>query len=314
MENIAENSINPEMDEFKSGYVSIIGEPNVGKSTLFNSLMRMKLAIVTSKPQTTRNRITGILTTDDYQVIFIDTPGILEPKYKLQEHMVKAAFSSASDADLILYMIDVTRFDMDSPRGKSSEKQVFENICEIGTKVFLLINKIDRVDRSMILPLIDTYKEKFDFEEIVPISALQGDGVMELFELVVEHLPKGPIYYPPEQISESNERFFVSELIREKVFLKTQQEIPYSSCVLVEQFLEREKGKDYISATVFVERDSQKGILIGKNGRAIKSIGQEARKDIEKFIGKPIYLELHVAVKKNWSDNEFNLRELGYSE
>ena len=306
MNDITKNSILPEVDNFKSGYVSIIGNPNVGKSTLLNSLMGMKLAIVTPKPQTTRNRITGILTTDNYQIIFIDTPGVLEPKYKLQERMVKTAFLATDDADLILYMLDATNVDTEL------EKRILVHLSESNAKTFLLINKIDLVDKRSLLPLIDMYKDKFDFEEIHPISALQGDGLSELIGLIVQYLPQGPIYYPPDQVSESNERFFVAEIIREKVFLRTKQEIPYASSVLIEQFKERDKGKTYIQATIFVERDSQKGILIGKRGRSIKTIGQDARREIEEFIGNPVYLDLRVAVKENWSDNERELKELGY--
>jgi len=268
--------------------------------------MGMKLAIVTPKPQTTRNRITGILTTDNYQIIFIDTPGVLEPKYKLQERMVKTAFLATDDADLILYMLDATNVDTEL------EKRILVHLSESNAKTFLLINKIDLVDKRSLLPLIDMYKDKFDFEEIHPISALQGDGLSELIGLIVQYLPQGPIYYPPDQVSESNERFFVAEIIREKVFLRTKQEIPYASSVLIEQFKERDKGKTYIQATIFVERDSQKGILIGKRGRSIKTIGQDARREIEEFIGNPVYLDLRVAVKENWSDNERELKELGY--
>ena len=304
MDNITENFI--QSDEFKSGYVSIIGEPNVGKSTLLNSLMGTKLAIVTPKPQTTRNRITGILTTDDYQIIFIDTPGVLDPKYKLQEQMVKTAFSAADDADLILYMLDMTDVKTEL------EKRILNLMSESNAKAFLLMNKIDLIDKRSLLPLIEMYKDKFDFEAILPISALHGDGLPELVNLIVQHLPPGPIYYPPDQLSELNERFFVAEIIREKVFLKTRQEIPYASSVLVEQFKERDKGKTYIQATIFVERNSQKGILIGKRGRAIKAIGGDARREIEEFIGSPVYLDLRVAVKENWSDNARKLKELGY--
>lgn len=310
--NLRENFIQPKTDEFQSGYVSIIGEPNVGKSTLLNSLIGTKLAIVTPKPQTTRNRITGILTTDNYQIIFIDTPGVLDPKYKLQEYMAETAFSATESVDLVLYMLDVTNIAPEDATSSRLEKRIFSHIGESNTKAFLLINKIDLVDKQLLLPLIDDYKDKFDFEEIIPISALQGDGVSELTELIVQYLPSGPIYYPPDQLSESNQRFFVAEIIREKIYLKTRQEIPYASSVLVEQFKERDKGKTYISATIFVERDSQKGILIGKRGRSIKSIGQDARKEIEEFIGEPAYLDLRVAVKENWSDNERKLNELGY--
>ncbi|HIE25815.1 TPA: GTPase Era [Candidatus Poribacteria bacterium] len=292
-------------EKFRSGYVTIIGEPNVGKSTLLNAILGEKLAIVTPKPQTTRNRITGILTTDNYQIIFLDTPGILRPKYRLQEHLIKAAFAAADDADVILYMIDVKNL-------PPPEFGILERIKKSGGTLILVINKIDLIPKTTLLPLISSYSQKFDFQEIIPISATQGDGVSDLLDLIVKYIPYGPAYYPEDQLSDLPERFFVAETIREKVFLKTKQEIPYASCVLVDEFKERERGKIYIHATIYVERNSQKGIIIGKGGRTLKEIGQLAREEIETLLQAPVFLNIRVKVKENWRKNERDLKELGY--
>ena len=295
-------------ENFRSGYVGIIGEPNVGKSTLLNAMLGEKLAIVTPKPQTTRNRITGILTTEDYQIIFLDTPGILKPKYRLQEHLVKAAFAAADDADIILYMIDVKNLPPEE-----AESKILEQIKKSGGTLILVMNKIDLIPKAILLPLTSSYSHKFDFEEIIPISAIQGDGISDLLDVIVKYLPYGPAYYPEDQMSNLPERFFVAEMIREKVFLKTRQEIPYASCVLVQEFKEREKGKMYIRAVIYVERNSQKGIIIGKRGKSLKEIGQLAREEIENFLQAPVFLDLWVSVKEGWRRNERDLKELGYS-
>lgn len=292
---------------FCSGYVSIIGVPNVGKSTLLNVLFGEKLAIVTPKPQTTRNRIAGILTTEDYQIIFLDTPGILNPKYPLQEKMVKAAFSAIESADLILLVIDVSNIS-----AEETEAKILGRIQPADKKIILVMNKIDLIPKPTLLPLIESYGQEFDFEEVVPISATLGDGIADLMAIIVKNLPEGPAYYTEDEISDMPERFFVAEAIREKVFLITQQEIPYSSSVLVEEFKEREEGKTYIRAVIYVERNSQKGILIGKGGRTLKKLGRLAREDIEKFLQRPVYLDLWVSVKEGWRKKERDLEELGY--
>ncbi|RKY01014.1 GTPase Era [Candidatus Poribacteria bacterium] len=292
----------------KSGYVSIVGEPNVGKSTLLNMLLGEKLAIVTPKPQTTRNRITGILTTDEYQIIFLDTPGMLKPRYKLQEYMVEMVKNAIADADLILYMIDVSHL----PR-EDIEKEILDMIKSSGKKAVLVMNKIDLISKPMLLPLMAAYKDKFDFADIVPISALKNDGLDILVKVIVEHLPEGPMLFPPDQISDLPVRFFVGELIREKVFLLTRQEIPYASSVMVEEFKERESGVIYIRATIFVEKDSQKKIIIGKGGNMLKKIGTMAREELEASFGKPVYLELWVKVREKWRQNPKDLKELGYA-
>lgn len=292
--------------QFKSGYVSIIGEPNVGKSTLLNAMLGEKLAIVTPKPQTTRNQIRGIVTSDDYQIIFLDTPGILRPKYQLHNWMVKAAYAAIQDADLILYLIDVTRT---SPQ---IEEEILNAIHQVNQKTILVINKIDRIAKLNLLPVIDNYSQKFSFVESVPISALNQDGIEQLKDLILGYLPSGPQYFPPDQISDLPQRFFIAETIREQIFLQTKQEVPYSTSVVVEEFVERNKKKWYIRAVVYVERPSQRGVLIGKQGQMIKRIGQLARTDIERFLAQSVFLELHVLVKPDWRKDLRKMQDLGY--
>ena len=294
-------------ENFKSGYVSIIGEPNVGKSTFLNAAMGEKIAIVTPKPQTTRNQVRGVVTTDTYQIIFLDTPGILDPKYRLHDWMVKTAYAAAEDADLILYLVDVNQ------RKTQIELQILERISKIGLRTILVINKIDLIPKDSLLPLIQKYSQKFPFIEIMPISAKLSEGILELRELVVGYLPLGPQYFPEDQISDLPERFFVAETIREKIFLETSKEIPYSTSVVIEQFKERENGKIFISAIVYVERKSQRGILVGKRGEMIKHIGQLARVEIEEFVNSPVFLELRVLVKKDWRRSDRKLKDLGYT-
>lgn len=296
-----------EKDKFHSGFVAIIGKPNVGKSTLMNALLGEKLSIVTPKAQTTRNRITGILTGENYQVIFIDTPGIFEPTYKLQKYMVQNAIKSASESDVILFMVEAS----DQP--DDFRKDIYEKLSDTKKKIILAINKVDRVkDKGELLPLIDEYHSKFGFDEIIPISALNGDGVIELRNIIIESLPEGGIYYPPDEISDLPERFFVAEIIREKIFLKTQQEIPYSTTVQTDEVKRREDGKIYVRATIYVEKKSQKGIIIGEKGKMLKDIGQNARKDLEDWFGLPVYLDLWVSVKQDWRDKDSYLKEFGY--
>ena len=294
-------------DKFKSGYVSITGEPNVGKSTLLNAMMGEKLAIVTPKPQTTRNRITGIVTTDEYQIMFLDTPGVLKPKYRLQNQMVKAAYNAVRDADVILYMIDASKLTV------QVEGQILDAIKKTGQAAILLLNKTDLIRKPVLLPITAKYKEKFPFVEIIPISAKTGDGVSQLRNVLVKYLPEGPAYFPEDQISDLPERFFVAETIREKIFLKTQQEIPYASSVVVEEFKERPNGIIYINAMIYVERPSQKRIVIGAGGRMIKSIGQLARAEIEHFLNVPVFLDLYVSIKQDWRRDERKLKDMGYS-
>ena len=298
----------PNQESFRSGYVSIIGEPNVGKSTLLNRLMGKKLAIVTPKPQTTRNRIMGIVTTEDYQLIFLDTPGIVAPKYLLHDAMVKAAYRAIKDADLIIYMVDGSRLP------PTLETQILERVRETESKkVFLVINKIDLLGASTLLPIIAEYSDKFPFVEIVPISARKSGDVLRLRDLIVSHLPTGPHYFPEDQISDLPERFFVAETVREKVFLNTKQEIPYASGVTVEEFKHRSNGKVYIRAIIYTERLSQKRILIGDRGGMIKQIGRLAREEIEQFLNASVFLELQVHVKGDWRRDARKMKDMGYA-
>jgi len=294
-------------ENFKSGYVSILGEPNVGKSTFLNAVMGEKIAIVTPKPQTTRNQVRGVVTTDTYQIIFLDTPGILDPKYRLHDWMVKTAYAAAEDADLVLYFIDVNQ------RRNQIELKILERISKLGLKTILVINKIDLIPKDSLLPIIQEYSQKFPFLEIIPISAKLSEGISELRKLVVNYLPLGPQYFPEDQISDLPERFFVAETVREKIFLETSKEIPYSASVIIEQFKVRKNGNIFISAIVYVERKSQRGILIGKQGEMIKRIGRLARVEIEEFLNSSVFLELRVLVKEGWRRSDRKLKDLGYT-
>lgn len=296
-------SISP---NFKAGYVALIGRPNVGKSTLMNALLGQKLSIVTPKPQTTRHRVLGILSGNEYQVIFLDTPGLLIPRYKLQETMVKAARNAIEEADVLLFMIE--------PEDKISQanRSILSELTQTKKPVILAINKIDIMEKDKLLPIIEYYSKKFDLASIIPISAIKADGLDTLKQILIENLSEGFPFYPLETITDQPERFFVAEIIREKIFQKYGEEIPYSTTVTIEEFKEREKGKDYVRAMIYVERDSQKGIIIGKQGAALKRVGQIAREDIEVFLGRSVYLELFVKVKEKWRQNEKVLKDLGY--
>ncbi|MGB3478237.1 MAG: GTPase Era [bacterium] len=287
----------------KSGYISIIGKPNVGKSTLLNRLLKIKLSIVTAKPQTTRKRILGILTEGEYQCYFLDTPGLIEPAYELQEQMVKQIKKALADADIIIWVINPWFKQEDYPKVflKAFKKK----------PVLCVINKIDLVPKNELLPVIDAVKG-LPVKAIIPLSALRGDGLEACKKNIFKYLPEAPFFYPEEELSDRPERFFVAELIREKVFALFGKEIPYSTCVLIDEFKEREKGKDFIRAIIYVERKSQKGIIIGKNGEALKKVGEQARKAIEEFLGRGIYLELWVKLKEKWRKDKKFLKELGY--
>lgn len=296
---------------FRCGYVAIIGEPNVGKSTLMNGLIGQKLSIVTPKPQTTRHKVLGILSADNYQVIFLDTPGIIEPKYMLHKAMMAAASSALGDADVVLFMVDATHSKLDTD---VTHDEAFLKLKGLRKPVFLVINKADAVQKMEILPMIDFYSRAYAFTEIFPLSALKRDGTSELLKAVVDGLPLHPPFFPLDAVSEHSERFFVGEIIREKIFEKYQQEIPYATTVNIAEFKEREGGKSFISADIYVERESQKGILIGKHGDTLKQIGMWARKDIEAFLQHPVFLELHVKVRKDWREDDRALSEFGYGE
>ncbi len=291
--------------EFHSGYVSIVGRPNVGKSTLLNSLLGQKIAIVTQKPQTTRNRIVGIKNLPDSQIIFIDTPGIHRPRHKLGEIMVKTALEAFREVDIILFMVD--------PRQISSvDRFIIELLKRVQSPVFLLLNKIDIVKKSDLLPLIDNLKEIYPFKEIIPISALTKDGIEILLKKIYDYLPRGPQYYPDEIMTDQLERFMVSEIIREKITDMTDEEVPHSVAVEVIEWKEKEKGFIVMRCNIYVEREGQKGIIIGKQGSMLKSIGTAARSDIERLLNTKVFLELWVKVKKDWRNDKRILKELGY--
>lgn len=293
-------------ETFKAGYVALIGKPNVGKSTLMNALLGQKLSIVTPKPQTTRHCILGILSSENYQIIFFDTPGLLTPRYKLQNRMVKAAHRAIEESDVLLFIIEPEKKIPDSIQSILSE------IAKSNKKIILVINKIDTITKDKLLLIIDDYSTKFKFTDILPISALKREGLEDLKNVMIKNLPHGLPFYPEDMITDFPERFFVSEIIREKVFQKYSDEIPYSTTVTIEEFKEREKGKDFIRANIIVEKNSQKGILIGKKGVTLKKVGLSAREEIELFLGRQVYLELFVKVREKWRQNESFLREFGY--
>ncbi len=296
----------------KSGFVNIIGRPNVGKSTLMNALVGERMSIITNKPQTTRHRIIGILSGDDYQVIFSDTPGIIrDPSYRMQEAMNRFVHTTFDDADVMLFVTEGSEhYDDDDP--------VIALLKKIEVPLFLIINKIDKTEPEKIVELIKIWNDRIPFKETIPISALHKTNTEKVFELVLENLGEGPAYYPKDQLTDKSERFFVSEIIREKILLHYQQEIPYSCEVVVESFNETEtkSGEPLvrIAATIYVARKTQKAIIIGKNGSAIKKVGTDARKDIETFIESKVFLELHVKVKVNWRDDERMLKHFGYKQ
>lgn len=296
---------------FKSGFISIIGRPNVGKSTLLNAILGEKIAIISNKPQTTRNRILGVRNLPQAQLIFLDTPGIHKPRHKLGEAMVRTALEACKEVDLVLLMVEPVEDPTHREEPAHEDRHIIETIRSIKRPLFLLINKIDTVAKQKMLPLIEQYSKLSDFSEIIPISALKLDNIDRLLETIIKYMPEGPKYYPDEIVTDQLERFMVSEIIREKIMEQTKEEIPYSVAVVVEEFIEGERLIS-IRALIYVERDSQKGILIGKGGRMLKEIGTLARKDIEGLLGTKVFLELWVRVKKDWRQDERVLRELGY--
>ena len=291
--------------DFRSGYVCIIGRPNVGKSTLLNSILGEKIAIVTQKPQTTRNRVIGIKTLPDAQIIFMDTPGIHRPKHRLGETMVRTAMEALNEVDVILFMVEPHQPD-------AGDKAVIDLLKKVRSPVFLLINKIDTIRKQELLPLIEGFRGIYDFREIVPVSAMKQDGIDLLMKKVRDYLPQGPQYYPDDLITDQLERFMVSEIVREKIMEETEEELPYSVAVEVAGWSERDDGLISISCNIYVERDGQKAIIIGKRGAMLKSIGSAARIDIEKLLNTKVFLELWVKVKKNWRNDAQLLKDLGY--
>ena len=288
-------------ENFKAGYVSVAGLPNVGKSTLLNQIMGSKLAIVSPKPQTTRGVMRCIFTTDEAQIIFLDTAGMHKPQDSLGEFMVDSVFKSFNDADVIYLIVECLK-------PKKHEIELIEKVKSQNKTTFLIVNKVDLVKKEELLPIIEYYRSIMDFEEIFPVSALNGDNVDALLKETVSRMPFSPAYYPEDIVSDQIERDFISEFIREKVYNNTREEIPYSSAVVVEDMTERENGGAYISATIYLEKDSQKGILVGKGGSMIKKIGRDARFEIERFMGFKVYLELQVKVKPKWRKDIKSLR------
>ena len=293
---------------FKSGFVAIVGRPNVGKSTFMNYVLGQKIAIMSDKAQTTRNKIQGVYTKDDAQIVFLDTPGIHKPKHELGEFMVKSAYSALKEVDAVLFMVNVSE-----KRGPGDDF-IIEKLKGIKTPIFLVLNKIDLVTPEVLLERVESYKDALDFAGVFPISVLQGNNVNELMEGLINALPEGPQYYPADQITDHPEYFVVSELIREKILQLTQEEIPHSVAVTVDKMQKDEFDKVHVYANIIVERKSQKGIIIGKGGRLLKEIGTRARHDIEQLLGNKVYLELWVKVEKDWRKRKSNLQEYGYRD
>jgi GTP-binding protein Era len=303
--------------DHRSGFVAVVGKPNVGKSTLMNAYLGQKIAIVSPKPQTTRNQLLGILTLEeergdlaDAQIIFVDTPGIHRPLHKLGEYMVETAVRAIPDADLVLFLVDVSALPGEEDQqiaellGSSRQGEV---------PVFLVLNKVDHLPPESVEAHVEAYRALGQFDDWLLVSALRGDHLTELLEAIVDRLPPGPRYFPEEQVTDQQLRFIAAELIREQVLRHLHQEVPHSVAVIVDQFKERSENLTYISANIFVERDTQKGIILGRGGKMIKRIGRDARREIEELLGNRVYLELWVKVKKKWRKDEQELRRLGYA-
>jgi GTP-binding protein Era len=295
------------MTSFKSGFISILGRPNVGKSTLFNRLVGEKVAIVTGKPQTTRNRILAIKNVEEGQFVFIDTPGLHEGRSELNQRMVRTAITAARDADVILFMTDAL-----SPPAEK-DRRMLESLKDSKGVAFLLINKIDLVKKGNLLPIIDQYRSLHSFEKIIPISATTGEGVEIVLDEILRYLPESPPYYPDDTLTDQTERFWVSEIIREKAIQHSYQELPYSIAVTVEEFKKHpERNLVVIRGTIHVEKQSQKKIIIGKGGQRLKKIGETARREVEALLERRVFLELWVNVEKNWTQDPRALNRLGY--
>ncbi|GAB2319269.1 GTPase Era [Alkalibacterium sp. s-m-22] len=298
---------NTNEEQFKSGFVSLVGRPNVGKSTLLNRMIGQKIAIMSDKAQTTRNKVQGIVTTKSDQIVFIDTPGIHKPKHRLGDFMVKTAMSTFNEVDVVMFLVNVTE-----KRGPGDDF-IIDKLKTVESPVFLVLNKIDQIHPDELLPIIEDYNSQMTFAEIVPISATEGNNVDRLMETVRSYLPEGPQFYPEDQVSDHPEYFIVSELIREKVLERTREEIPHSIAVVVDSMQREDNEKVVVNATIIVERKSQKGIIIGKQGKMLKDIGMNARKDIERLLGDKIYLDLWVKVQNDWRDKQQHLNDYGYN-
>lgn len=299
-----------ENNGFRSGFISIIGRPNVGKSTFLNRVVGQKIAIMSDKPQTTRNKVQGVVTTNDTQMVFIDTPGINEPRHKLGDFMLKVAKNTFREVDVLLFVASA-----DERIGKQ-DRYVLEMLKGIDVPVFLVLNKIDQVHPNDLPKILESYRNEFDFAEAIPISALQGNNVETLLAKITERLPEGPQYYPADQVTDHPERFIISELIREKALHLTREEIPHSIAVVIEKIAPDEDNPDMVrvQAIIMVERDSQKGIVIGKKGALLKEIGSRARQDIQNLLGSKVYLELWVKVQKDWRNKALHLRDFGFRD
>jgi GTP-binding protein Era len=299
-------------ENIRSGMVAIVGPPNAGKSTLMNHLLGQKISIVSHKPQTTRNRILGVVNGESYQIVLLDTPGLHKARQPLNREMVRIAMESLNEVDAILYMIDVS-LPLPEKIEQEKNKEMMEQMEGVVAPVILVLNKVDLLEKESLLPMIQHYAELYPFHSVMPLSALTGDGTEKVIDELLEILPLGPRYFPEDIPTDASERFLVAEIVREKVFLLTGQEIPYSCAVTIESFQEDDvKQMTTIHASIVLERSSQKGIVIGKGGKKLKSIGIAARKDIEKMLGQKVLLKLWVKVKKNWSKDERFLKELGF--
>ncbi|UAR96062.1 GTPase Era [Staphylococcus pseudintermedius] len=296
------------MSEYKSGFVTIIGRPNVGKSTFVNRVIGHKIAIMSDKAQTTRNKIQGVMTQQDAQIVFLDTPGIHKPKHKLGDYMMKVAKNTLSEIDAVMFMVNVNE---EIGRG---DEYIMEMLKTVKTPVFLVLNKIDLVHPDALMPRIEQYQRYMDFAEIIPISALEGHNVDHFINVLKSYLPEGPQYYPDGQISDHPEQFVVSELIREKILQTTSEEIPHAIGVNVERMTQESEVRVHIEAVIYVERDSQKGIVIGKGGKKLKEVGKRARLDIEHLLGSKVYLDLWVKVQKDWRNKSSFIKQMGYVE
>ena len=292
--------------QFKSGFVAIVGRPNVGKSTFMNYVLGQKIAIMSDKAQTTRNKIQGVYTNKDCQIVFLDTPGIHKPKHELGNFMVESAYSALKEVDAVLFMVNAAE-----KRGPGDDF-IIEKLKKIKTPVFLVLNKIDLISPDELLDRVESYQETIPFAGIIPISVLQGNNVQELMTTLTNHLPEGPQYYPSDKITDHPEYFVVSELIREKILHLTKEEIPHSVAVTVDKMQKDEFDKVHVYANIIVERPTQKGIIIGKGGKLLKEIGVRARKDIEQLLGNKVYLELWVKVEKDWRKKKSQLQDFGY--
>ena len=300
--------MNETVKHYKSGFVAVVGRPNVGKSTLLNQIIGQKIAIVSDTPQTTRNRILGILTLPDAQILFLDTPGIHKPQHKLGEYMVNSARSALREVDLILFVSDVTE------SVGPGERFILDMLKQEQTPVILVLNKVDLVAKDKLLPIISQYSAFRDFAAIVPVSALAGSNVDRLLSVIKDLLPEGPQYYPEDEVTDHPERVVAAEFIREKIFRLTREEIPHSTAVEVEEMKTRPNGDVFLRATIYVERESQKGIIIGAKGAMLKEIGQQARLDMENIFGSRFFVDLWVKVKNDWRNKEGSLRMFGYDK